>query len=258
MFIIGERINAMFKSVNEAFKNHDESFVREIAISQIRSGAKALDLSLGTEFKDSFEKIGWLIETVKDIDQVELSIDSPKIEIIEHALKILKKPAIINSSTAHDEKLEKYIELAKKYNSKLIVLTMDEKGLPQSVEGRIELIMKIIQTSEKMNFRLEDVLIDPLVMPVNVAQNQAETVIRTIREIQILTEPAIKTVCGLSNFSQGAANKKLLNRTYVSMLIEAGLYGAIMYPLDSELMETVKASEIITGKNIYCDSFLTI
>ena len=71
MFIIGERINAMFKSVNEAFKNHDESFVREIAISQIRSGAKALDLSLGTEFKDSFEKIGWLIETVKDIDQVE-------------------------------------------------------------------------------------------------------------------------------------------------------------------------------------------
>lgn len=258
MYIIGERINGTFSNVNEAIKKKDKSFIQKLAVSQIQKGADSLDISLGPEFKNSTDAMKWLINSVEEAVNTTLCIDSPKFEIIEFALKAAKSPKIINSSTCHDEKLDKYIKLAKEYNSSLIVLTMDETGLPKDLEGRLALAVKAVQCIQDNDFSIDKIYLDPLVMPVNIAQDQAKTVINTIREFQIITSPPVKTIAGLSNISQNTKNRSLINRTFLALLMEAGLNSAILDPMDSDLMDTVKATQILLNKTIYCDSFLKL
>lgn len=258
MFAIGEKINGMFRDVNEAIRKKDKTFIQELAVKQVAGGAGALDVSLGAEFKDSREAMEWLVKSVGEATNAVLCIDSPKIEIIECGLKFVKSPAIINSSSAEAEKLDKYLKLAKSHNSSLIALTMDEKGLPQDIEGRLALAMKIIEHAEANEFSLDKIYFDPLLMPINVAQAQAGIVINTIRELQVLASPPLKTIVGLSNASQNAKNRKIINRTLAVLLLEAGLSAAILDPLDKELMDTIKTTEIILNKTIYCDSFLKL
>ncbi len=256
MLVIGELINGMYKAVGVAIKNKDKSVIQKIAKKQVAAGAGMLDVNIGPASSDPKNDMRWLVETIQEAVDIPLALDSTKAEVIEEGLKHVKKKALINSANADDEKLNTLIPMAKKYSAQLIGLAMDKKGIPRDRYQRSELALKIVSTCMEQGFPIEDLYIDPVVLPVNVAQAQCIEVLESIREFKLLSDPAPKTVVGLSNVSQGTKKRSLINRTYLVMATGVGLSAAIADPLDRELMDGVITAELLLNKNIYCDSYL--
>lgn len=257
MFIIGELINGMYKNIGKAIKEKDKSVIQKCALDQIKAGADALDVNCGPASANPVSDIQWLVQTIQEVTNKPLSIDSSKPQVIEAGLKTVKGKAIINSTTADMEKLNTLVPMAKKYNATLIGLTISAKGIPQNKDQRLELAAIIAGVCTDNNFPLEELYLDPIVMPVNVAQAQMRDILEAIREFKIITDPPIKTIVGLSNVSQGTCVRGLINRIFATMAVGFGLDGAILDPLDSELVDSLITAELILNKQIYCDSFLT-
>lgn len=256
MFIIGELINGMYKDIAKAIQSKDKDIIRKKAIAQIEAGADALDVNCGPASSNPIDDIRWLIETIQEVTDKPIAIDSSKPKVIEAGLKAIKNKAIINSTTADEDKLDILVPLAKEYNAKLIGLTISKKGIPQNKDQRLELAAAIISYCEAKGLPVDDVYLDPIVMPVNVAQPQMKDILESLREFKIISEPAPKTVVGLSNVSQGTCERSLVNRTFLVMAIAFGLDAAIVDPLDKELVDGVITSDLILNKQIYCDSYL--
>ena len=256
MFIIGELINGMYVNIGKAIKEKDKSAIQKCALDQIKSGADALDINCGPASKDPLTDIQWLVEVIQEVTDKPLAIDSSKPKVIETGLKACKNKAIINSVTADEEKLNILIPLAKQYNAKLIALAISAKGIPQNKDQRLELAVTIVAGCSEQSFPIEELYLDPIVLPVNVAQAQIKDILESIREFKIISEPSPKTIVGLSNVSQGTGVRSLINRTFLTMAVAFGLDAAILDPLDRELMDALITSELILNKNIYCDSYL--
>ncbi|MFC1704472.1 dihydropteroate synthase [Candidatus Omnitrophota bacterium] len=256
MFIVGELINGMYKNIGSAIAKKDKSVIQDVAKAQAKAGASALDVNCGPLSKDPVSDMGWLVETIQEAVSIPLSIDSTKPKVIEEGLKLAKEKAIINSTSADQEKLDIYIPLAKQYKASLIGLTMNKSGVPQDKDRRLELAAFIAAACQDAKFPLEDLYLDPVVLPVNVAQAQGGHVLEAMKEFEMLANPAPKTIVGLSNVSQGAKQRSLINRTFLVMAIGAGLKAAILDPLDKDLMSALITAELVLNKQIYCDSFL--
>lgn len=257
MFIIGELINGMYKNIGKAIKEKDKAVIQKCAQDQIKAGADALDVNCGPASANPVSDIQWLVQAIQEVTDKPLAIDSSKPQVIESGLKAVKNKAIINSTTADMEKLNVLVPMAKKYNATLIGLTISAKGIPQNKDQRLELAAVIAGVCADNNFPLENLYLDPIVMPVNVAQAQMKDILEAIREFKIITDPPVKTIVGLSNVSQGTCARSLINRTFATMAVGFGLDGAILDPLDSELVDSLITAELILSKQIYCDSFLT-
>jgi len=255
MLIIGERINGMFKDVGKAIAGKDKSVIQDLAKKQVACGAGVLDVNVGPAAADAVDAIKWLVQTIQEVTDVPLSLDSTKANVIEAGLKLVKKKAIINSTTAAKEKLDVLLPMAKQYSAGLIGLTM-EKGIPRDKNERSEYAAKIVSACMEAGIPTEDIYLDPIILPVNVAQAQAQEVLESIREFKLLSDPPPKTVVGLSNVSQGTEKRSLINRTFLVMAVACGLEAAIADPLDKELMDAVITAELLLNKHIYCASFL--
>ena len=256
MFIIGELINGMYQNIGKAIKEKDKAVIQKCALQQVKSGADALDINCGPASRDPLSDIQWLVEAVQEVTDKPLALDSSKPKVIEAGLKVIKNKAVINSTTADSEKLEIIVPLAKKYNAKLIGLTISAKGIPQNKDQRLELAANIVATCSDQGFPIEDLYLDPIVLPVNVAQAQMRDILEAIREFKIISEPQPKTIVGLSNVSQGSCVRSIINRTFLTMALAYGLDAAILDPLDKELMDAAITAELILNKHIYCDSYL--
>jgi 5-methyltetrahydrofolate corrinoid/iron sulfur protein methyltransferase len=257
MEIIGERINGMFKDIREAIINKDKEAVQHWAKKQTDNGAAWLDVNTGASTEDKKAAMVWLIETIQEVVKTPIALDSTDYDVIEAGLEVCKNPAMINSCHADRYKIERVFPMAKKYNAKIIGLAMNEEsGIPKNADARIALAMELVAACDEYEIPFEDLYIDPLVLPVNVAQDHGMEVMETLRQVQMLSDPAPNTVVGLSNSSQRCNNRELINRTMLAMLMANGLTAAIADADDDELMATAAAARVILNKDIYCDSFV--
>ena len=256
MLVIGELINGMYKAVGKAIKERDKNVIQKIARDQVAAGAGMFDVNTGPYEKDPKGAMKWLVETIQEACDAPLALDSTKIDVIEEGLKLVKKKAMVNSTNADEEKLDTLVPLAKKYGASLIGLTMDKKGVPRDKNERMEHAVKIITKCQEADFDVNELYLDPIVLPVNVAQAQGVEVLESIKEFKILCDPPPKTVVGLSNASQGTKDRSLINRIYLVMAIANGLSAAILDPLDKELMDAAITAQLVLNQTIYCDSFL--
>ena len=149
-----------------------------------------------------------------------------------------------------------FFPLAREYNADIICLTLDERGIPNDAESRAEMAMLMITTAMENEIMPERLCLDPLILPTKAAQDQGGKVIKAIELFQQLNDPAPRTVVGLSNVSNGAKDRSLVNRTYLAMLMGAGLSAAILDPEDAPLMETMKTAQILRNEKLYCDDYL--
>ena len=256
MLVIGELINGMYKTVRKAIESKDKAAIQKIAKDQVKAGAGMLDVNTGPYAKDPKDTMKWLVETIQEVCDVPLALDSTKADVIEEALKLVKKKALINSTNSDEEKLNILVPMAKKYNAFLIGLTMGKSGIPRDKHERMEHAVKIVTKCQEVGLNVSDLYLDPIVLPVNVAQAQGIEVLESIKEFQLLCDPSPKTVVGLSNASQSTKERPIINRTYLVMAITNGLDAAIMDPLDKDLMDAQVTAELVLNKTIYCDSFL--
>jgi 5-methyltetrahydrofolate corrinoid/iron sulfur protein methyltransferase len=256
MFVIGELINGMYQNIGNAIKTKDKKVIQKCALEQIESGADALDVNCGPSSRQPVSDIQWLVETIQEVTEKPLALDSSKPQVIESGLKVFKNKAIINSTTADPEKLDILVSMAKQYNTKLIGLTISAKGIPQNKDQRLELAATIVAACSDKGFPIEDLYLDPIVLPVNVAQPQMKAILESMHEFKIISDPSPKTIVGLSNVSQGTCVRSLVNRTFLTMAVAFGLDAAILDPKDKDLMDALITAELILNKQIYCDSYL--
>ena len=256
MFIIGELINGMYSNIGAAIRERNKKEVQKCALEQIAGGADALDVNCGPASKQPLIDMPWLVEVIQEVTDKPLCLDSSKPAVIEEGLKAARNKTIINSTTADREKLDIILPLAAKHKCKLIGITISSKGIPQNKDQRLELAAAIVSECQEKSFPVEDLYLDPILLPVNVAQPQMKDILESIAEFKIISQPAPKTIIGLSNVSQGAFNRSLINRTFLTMAVAYGLDSAILDPKDKELIDTLITAELILNKNIYCDSYL--
>ncbi len=247
MYIIGENIHIISEKVKEALKNRDAKFFQELAVRQVEAGAQALDLNLGPRKADGEEVFPWIAQTVEKVVDVPLSFDSTNIVGIEAGLKkVTKAQPIINSTSAEQERLEKVPLVAKKYNTKLIALTLGKSGIPVAADDRVNIALEyLIPRALEVGLPISDLIIDPLVLTVSGCQEYCPHLIEAIRTLQFAWDPPPNISVGLSNVSNSVPreNRPLINRVYCAMLMGVGLKMMIADPLDEKLKETIRIIE---------------
>lgn len=258
MIIIGERINGMFTDIKEAIQEKNPKAVQDWARKQEEGGAHYLDINVGPGSTDRIGAMKWLVEVTQEVSNLPLCLDSTDFKAIEEGLKLCKKPAIINSTSADRGKIEIAFPLAVNYNAALVGLTMDKTGIPKDVDARLTFAMELVAAADEFELPMERLIIDPLILPANVAQDHGPEVLNTLQQIKMLANPAPQTVLGLSNVSQNCNNRPLINRVFIAMAMACGLDMAIADANDKELMEAAATAEILLNQNIYCDSYLKL
>jgi 5-methyltetrahydrofolate corrinoid/iron sulfur protein methyltransferase len=247
MYIIGENIHIISSKVKEALKERDGKFFQELAVKQVEAGAQALDLNLGPRKKDGEEVFPWLVGLMEEVVDVPLSFDTTNLAGIKAGLKkVTKAQAIINSTSADPERLEKVPLVAKEYGAKVIALTMGKGMIPVTAEERVNIAMeKLIPRMLEIDYPITDLIIDPLVLTVSGCQEYCPELIEAIRMLQYVWDPAPVISVGLSNVSNAVPNENrpLINQVYCAMLMGVGLNTMIADPLDTELMDIIRIIE---------------
>lgn len=260
MYVIGERINGMFTAIGDALAAKDPKPVQHMAEKQLAAGADALDINVGTRVpKDErAAAMKWLVETTREVTDAPLSIDNPSLKTMRIGVEAAaaRGPAIINSTTGQQEKLEQFMGLAAEFNAGIVALAIDENGVAATAEAKAEIGMRALAAAMEAGVPIEDVYLDPIILPVNCDQAAPGVVLAAISQFKMLSDPAPRVVIGLSNLSQGASERHLINRAFLVMAIGAGLDAGIYDPLDVELMNEMITAEMLLNKSIYSDSFL--
>ncbi len=248
MQIIGENIHIISPKVKEAIANRDGAFFVDLARRQMQAGAWALDLNIGPQKKAGPEVMGWLVDLMQAAvgTNVPLSLDTTNLAAIEAGLKRVPKGlAIVNSISAHPERLASLPPLLAQYGAQVIALTMAESGIPVSAEARVSIVLETLMPRlEEAGISMENVIIDPLVLTVSGCQEYVPQCVEAVRILKNAGLPC-RVSAGLSNVSNAvpAANRPLINRVYVVQLMAAGLDMAIADPLDSDLAEFIRIVE---------------
>ena len=264
MIAIGERINGQFEDVKAAIAGKDAGPVEDLARRQTEAGASYLDINVGTAAEDQQDAMKWLVETAQAACQTPLCLDSQKPAVIRAGLQVCdtSRGVLLNSSPlskkSDPEVLDTYTGMAQEAGGKLICLTMDAEGVPQNVERRVEIAAELLTKAMELGLTPDRLFIDPIILPVNVpdAQDQPGAILTAIDQIGILSDPAPHITMGLSNLSQGCADRSLINRIFLAMAVSHGCDSAIVDVLDDALVDAVATAEMLMNKQIYSDSFL--
>lgn len=260
MLIIGERITIVSKRVREAIERRDKEPIKQIAIEQWKAGAQMIEANIGPAEDNGEELMEWTVTTIQEAVPLPVSLDTTNPKAMEVGLKVHNnqwgKPLI--NSTSYDPERFVMLELAAKYDVPIIALTVGKGGLPRDAEERVEIAVSLIEKAAEYGVLPENIYLDPLVLPIAGSQAQAKEVLRAVRLFQELSDPPMKTIVGLSNLSNGCPKelRPILNRHYLALLMYEGLSAAIVNP--SEVIETIKTINVLTGKTLYAHSYLEI
>ena len=261
MIIFSERVNGMYRDVRKAINKKEKGVVLDIVKSQVAGGADVIDINLGPTKGDPVDNFVWLAETVHEATDKPISLDSAKPDVLVGAVPKVKAALgdtklIINSSTADPECMAKLVPLAAENGAGIVGLTMDAEGVPGNVEKRVECGAMFLMTALESGIAAEDIYLDPIILPVNVASKQPMNVIESITQLKIVNNPPPHFILGLSNVSQKCLMTHLLNRTYLVMAIAGGLDSAIMDAGDKDLVEAAVSAEVLMEKHLYSDDYL--
>jgi 5-methyltetrahydrofolate--homocysteine methyltransferase len=253
--IIGERINPTGrKLLSEQMSSGNYSQVEKDAITQVNAGAHMLDINAGIPLANEPKMLADCIKLVQKLVDVPLSIDSSIVEALEAGLSVYKGKPLVNSVTGEEERLETVLPLVKKYGAAVVAISNDETGISNNPDDRFEVAKKIVERAADYGILREDVIVDPLVMPVGAINNaglQTKHILKRLRD-----ELKVNSTCGASNFSFGLPNRHGMNAVFLSMGIGAGLTSAIMNPLHNPEMEAINGATVFMGKDINCASWI--
>jgi 5-methyltetrahydrofolate corrinoid/iron sulfur protein methyltransferase len=247
MYIIAENIHIISPRVKDAIRDKDGAFFRNLIAQMVEAGADAIELNIGPNKKLGHEVLPWLVEEAEKVTDLPLSLDTTNLTAIEAACEtVTKAQPIINSTDCKVERLETVPLIAKKYNTRLIGLTMAEGLIPVSADERVTLALeKLIPKMLEIDFPITDLIIDPLVLTVSGCQEYCPEFLEAVRTLKFAWDPPPLTNGGLSNVSNAVPRemRPLINRVYMVMLMGAGIDMVIADPLDKDLREFIRIVE---------------
>lgn len=253
--VMGERLNPTGrKSLKEALKNENIDYIIKLALEQINAGAEILNVNVGLPDIDEKTVMPKVIREIQGIIDTPLQIDSSNIEALEQGLRYYNGRTIVNSVNGKEDSLEKILPIVKKYGSALVGLALDDKGIPETAEGRFEIAKKIVKRAQSYGIRKEDIFIDCLSLTVSAQQSEA---METIKAIKLVKEKlGVKTILGVSNISFGIPSRKHINNTYLNLALGAGLDLAIINPNEEGMVEAIDAFKVINNVDKGCIKYI--
>ncbi len=253
--IIGERINPTGrKKLAEEMKAGNYARVEQDALAQVAAGAHMLDVNAGIPLADEAKILGECIKLVQGLVDVPLCIDSSIVAALEAGLEAYDGKPLVNSVTGEEERLEAILPLVKKHDAAVVAISNDETGISEDPDVRFEVARKIVERAADFGISSDNIVVDPLVMPVGAVDSAGASVLHLIRRLR--EELKVNTTCGASNFSFGLPNRHGLNASFLSMTIGAGMTSAITNPLHQPEMEAVKGADVVMAHDASCKAWI--
>jgi len=247
--IIGERINPTGrKKFQEQLRAGDLSAIALDVQAQVEGGATMLDVNMGAPLIDEPVVLAQAVKMIQGLTDLPLCIDSSVVEALEAGLAAYEGKALVNSITAEEERMDLILPLVKRYGAAIIALPNDEFEIPEEPQRRLELTQKIVEyATTKYQIPIEDIVIDPLAMPIGA---DSSMVVRTLETIALIKEHVgVNTTLGASNVSFGMPDRHTLNSVFLPMAIAAGLTSAIMDARTPQILTAVKAADLMMGND---------
>ena len=253
--LIGERINPTGKKLfKEALRNHDIGYVLNEGIKQKENGAHVLDVNVGLPEIDEPKLLTECVEELQSVISLPLQIDTTNVNAMESALRVYNGKAMINSVNGKEEVMNEIFPLAKKYGGLVVCLTLDEDGIPDTAEKRIEIAEKIIKRAKDFGIDKKDLIFDPLAMAISSDSSQA---LVTLDAVKMLTDKLhVKTSLGVSNVSFGLPNREFITASFFTMAMQNGLSGAIMNPFSVEMMKAYYGFNALSMLDDNCSEYI--
>lgn len=253
--IIGERINPTNRKLLAAeMKVGNLERVEKDAMSQINAGAQILDVNAGVPLADEPKILADSIKLIQSISDVPLCIDSSIVEALKCGLEAYQGKALLNSVTGEEERLETVLPLVKQFGCAVIGISNDDSGISEDINVRFGVAKKIVERAMDYGIPKEDILIDPLVMPIGAINDAGKQVIELIKKLQ--NELQVNTTCGASNLSFGLPNRHGLNTAFIAMAIANGMPCAITNPLEKEIMQSIRGANVVMGHDPECSDWI--
>ena len=255
--IIGERINPTGRRIfQEQLRAGDLSAIERDVAAQVAGGATVLDINMGVPLTDEPELLKQAIQMVQGLTDLPICIDSSVVEAIEAGLSVYQGRALVNSITAEDDRMAAILPLVKEHGAAVIALPNDEDEIPMEADKRITLTRKILDTAvDTYGLAPEDIVIDPLAMPIGADTTVVQTTLETIQRIR--DEFGLNMTCGASNVSFGMPGRHTINATFLPMAMTAGLTSAIMDARTTQIVESVKAADLLLGHDEWGGSWIS-
>lgn len=253
--LIGERINPTGKKLfKEALRNHDIGYVLNEGVKQKENGAHILDVNVGLPEIDEPSLLQECVEELQAVISLPLQVDTTNIDAMERALRVYNGKAMINSVNGKEEVMREIFPLAKKYGGLIVCLTLDEDGIPDNADKRIEIANKIIKRAADFGIDKKDLIFDPLAMAVS---SDSRAAIATLESVRRLTEELnVKTSLGVSNVSFGLPNREFITSTFFTMAMQNGLSAAIMNPFSVEMMKSYHGYMALAALDENCTDYI--
>jgi 5-methyltetrahydrofolate--homocysteine methyltransferase len=251
MKIIGEKINGTRTQVRTAIIDRNSDFIKTLAEDQVKAGVDLLDVNAGTTPDREPEDLVWLVKTIQEVVDVPLCIDSTNIIALTAALNHVKKEPMINSINGDQERLENMLPVVAKHNCTVIALALDESGIPKSVEDRMKVLKRVFSATRNAGISDEKVYADPLIMTIGTDTQAGLIALESMKAIK-REYPEAHITSGLSNISFGLPGRSLINRTFLTLALEAGLDSAIVDPTNQGLRESLIVTELLLGRDKFC------
>ena len=253
--VIGERINPTGrKLLAEEMANGNYDRVQSDAIAQIEAGATMLDVNAGIPLANEPKILAESIQLIQSFTDIPLSIDSSIVEALEAGLAVYQGKALVNSVTGEEERLEVVLPLVKKYGAAVVAISNDETGISEDPNERFKVAKKIVERAADHGIDRQDVVVDPLIMPVGAINLAGRSALDLI--IRLRSELKVNTTCGASNISFGLPNRHGMNAAFLSMAAGAGMTSAIMNPLHSEEMTAILGADVMNGVDPECRKWI--
>ncbi len=245
---IGERLNPTGKkNLKNQLKESKTGLYRKEAITQVEHGAKVLDINVGIPMIDEALMMKKCVLAVQSVVSVPLVVDSSNYKALEEGLKASDGKVLVNSVNGSQESMDAVLPLVKKYGSAFLALLLDDTGIPETAEGRVEILERIIKEAEKYGIKQENIIADSLALTVGSDKKRAYETLRTIKIVKEKYD--IPTTLGLSNVSFGLPNRTLVNSSFLAMAIYNGLDSAIVNPYDNLLWQIKYSSDLIVDRD---------
>lgn len=254
MLIIGELINSTRKRVREAVLARDAEYIRDVAIRQKAAGAHMLDVNGGVPGQEA-ECLAWLVGIVKEAVDLPLCLDSSDPEALRATLPLVGRSVMINSVNDEQGRVETMLPLLREYEARVIALCMGPAGPPKGLEDRLAAGARLVDRLTGGGIPLDRIYMDPCVLPISTDHEQGRAVADAIGEI-VKRYPGVHTSVGLSNVSFGLPVRKLLNESFLLLLVSRGLDAAILDPCDRQLMAGLTTAETLLGRDKHCARYL--
>jgi 5-methyltetrahydrofolate--homocysteine methyltransferase len=254
--LIGERINPTGRRIfQEQLRAGDLSAIERDVKAQVEGGADVLDINMGVPLTDEAELLATAIRMVQELTDLPICIDSSVVEALEAGLSVYQGRALVNSVTAEDDRLEQILPLVKKYDAAVIALPNDAEEIPMEADRRLELVRHVVEVATgTYGIAAADIVIDPLAMPIGADTTTAGTTFEVMRRVR--DEHGLNMTCGASNVSFGMPDRHTLNATFLPMAMSNGLTSAIMDTRTPQVVDAVKAADLLLGHDEWGGSWI--